>query len=100
MTIDGRDEGVERYQFGLRTADFLICKTCGTYIAAVIGEGPNIRSTLNVAGLLMTEFLSVEEAPMDYDEETTDIRIARRFEKWTPTQFTDPALASANFGPH
>src|SRR5262249_42604181 len=29
----------ERYAFGLRTAEYLICKTCGVYVAAVtIGE--------------------------------------------------------------
>ncbi|MEL6370150.1 MAG: aldehyde-activating protein [Pseudomonadota bacterium] len=95
------DEGqVNRYAFGLRTADFLICKTCGTYIAAVIGEGDRIRSTLNVVGLRMEAFSCLEPAPMVYEEETTEARIARRFKVWTPTKFSDPTLGVAHFGPH
>lgn len=99
-TIDGAADDVNRYTFALRTADFLICKTCGVYIAAVMGEGDRIVSTLNVAGLRMSEFDGVEEAPMVYDAETTQSRIDRRYDKWTPTRFTDPALAASNFGPH
>jgi hypothetical protein len=26
---------VSRYRFALRTADFLVCRTCGVYVAAV-----------------------------------------------------------------
>lgn len=99
-TIVAQADDVNRYRFALRTADFLICKTCGVYIAAVMGEGDNMRSTLNVAGLRMEDFLSVEEAPMEYGAETTETRIARRFEKWTPTRFSDPELSNSNFGPH
>ncbi len=48
----------------------------------------------------MSAFLSVAEAPMDYEEETADQRIARRFEKWTPTIFKDTDLNASFFGPH
>ena len=99
-TVDALADDVSRYRFALRTADFLICKTCGVYIAAVTGEGEAIRSTLNVAGLRMEEFLCVDEAPMDYGAETTEARIARRAEKWTPTRFADPELNASYFGPH
>lgn len=99
-TIDASADDVNRYRFALRTADFLICKTCGVYIAAVMGEGDNIRSTLNIAGLRMEDFLSVSEAPMEYGAETTESRISRRAEKWTPTRFSDPELNTSYFGPH
>ncbi|WP_375205768.1 GFA family protein [Hyphococcus sp.] len=99
-TIDCAPADVERYTFALRTADFLICKSCGVYVAAVMGEGEKIVSTLNVVGLQMKEFFDIDEAPMDYGAETTDQRIARRYTKWTPTHFTNPDLAAANFGPH
>jgi hypothetical protein len=98
--IEGSAADINRYRFGLKTADFLICKFCGTYIVAVIGEGHHIRSTINVVGLRMSAFLDVEEAPMDYETETTDQRVARRFEKWTPTSFKDPELNASFFGPH
>lgn len=100
IVIDASDNDIRKYQFGLRTADFLICGNCGTYIAAVIGSGDDIRSTLNVVGLRMTAFLDIAEAPVVYESETTEARVARRFEKWTPTRFVDPALAAGNFGPH
>ena len=99
-TIDAAADDVNRYTFALRTADFLICKTCGVYIAAVMGEGDRIVSTLNVAGLRIAEFDDVDEAPMEYGAEDTQTRIARRYDKWTPTTFTDTNLAASNFGPH
>ena len=98
--IDVAPEDLNRYRFALCTADFLICRHCGVYAAAAIGEGDNIRSTLNVAGLRMEAFLDVDEAPMEYGAETTQARIARRFVKWTPTTFANADLNASCFGPH
>ncbi|WP_425408876.1 aldehyde-activating protein [Hyphococcus sp.] len=99
-TIDCTTGNVQRYTFALRTADFLICRTCGVYIAAVMGEGEKIVSTINVVGLRMKAFFDIEEAPMDYSAETPAERIERRYAKWTPTRFQNPDLAASNFGPH
>lgn len=98
--IECAPEDVLRYRFALRTADFLICRHCGVYIAAVTGEGDDIRSTINVVGLRMSEFLSVEETPMQYGSETADERNSRRAKRWTPTRFSNPDLAASYFGPH
>ncbi|MCB2098247.1 MAG: hypothetical protein KDE05_11490 [Parvularculaceae bacterium] len=100
VVIDAAERDAHRYRFALRTADFLICKECGVYIAAVIGAGEAIRSTINVAGLRMKEFLGIEEQPMRYGAEDAAARVDRRHEKWTPTRFTDPTLAKSFFGPH
>lgn len=100
VVIEAKAEDVLRYRFALRTADFLICRQCGVYIAAVTGAGANIRSTINVAGLRMLEFLGIEEAPMHYGAEDAAARVARRAAKWTPTRFLDADLAAAYFGPH
>lgn len=100
VVIDAKAADVLRYRFALRTADFLICRRCGVYIAAATGEGAAIRSTLNVAGLRIVEFLSVSEAPMEYGAEDAAARIARRAAKWTPTRFADKDLAASFFGPH
>ena len=99
-TIDAAPEDLLRYRFALMTADFVICRHCGVYLAAAMGEGDKIVSTINVAGLRMKEFADVEEAPMEYGAETTEERINRRYQKWTPTQFLNKDLASAYFGPH
>ena len=98
--INAKEGDVLRYRFALRTADFLICRNCGVYAAAVTSEGDAIRSTLNVAGLRMMEFLGIAERPMQYGAENAEDRVARRAAKWTPTRFTDPALARSCFGPH
>ena len=98
--IQAQADDIIRYRFALKTADFLICSHCGVYVAAVMGEGDRICSTINVVGLQMTEFLDIAEAPMEYGAETTDERIARRYKKWTPTRFTDDQLNASYFGPH
>lgn len=98
--IIAEPDDLNRYSFALRTADFLTCKICGVYIAAVMGEGDKIVSTINVAGLRMDAFFDIDEAAMEYGAETTDERIARRYKKWTPTEFSNPQLAASNFGPH
>lgn len=100
VVIDAKESDLMRYRFAMRTADFLICRSCGVYIAAVTGEGDAIRTTLNVAGLRISEFLRIAEQPMEYGAENADDRVARRAAKWTPTRFTDPALARSFFGPH
>jgi hypothetical protein len=66
----------------------------------VIGEGPDKRATLNAAGVGLTDFIAMEEMPMQYGSETTEERIARRRRLWTPVHFSDAALEAANFGPH
>lgn len=100
ITIDAVLDDLTRYRFALRTADFLICRHCGVYFAAVMGEGDKICATINVNGSRMEAFFGIEEAPVDYDAETTEDRIIRRYAKWTPTIFTDAELAASNFGPH
>jgi hypothetical protein len=98
--IDAAANHVVRYRFGLQTADFVLCRDCGVYVAAVIGATPNIRSTINVAGLRLEAFLDVDAEPMQYGVETTDERIARRFTRWTPTRFSNATLNNSFFGPH
>src|SRR5262245_48850840 len=70
LKIEAAEEDVRRYSFALKTCDFLFCKTCGVYVAAVIGEGADKRATLNAAGIGLAEFISLEETPMQYGSET------------------------------
>ena len=39
---------VERYRFGTRTCDFLICRRCGVFIAAVAKVDEAVRTVVNV----------------------------------------------------
>jgi hypothetical protein len=75
---------LHRYQFGLRTADFLLCRSCGAYIGAMMrselgGFGiVNVRVLRSVVGQLP------EAMPMDYEAEELTERLARRESRWTP----------------
>lgn len=100
VVIGAAPDDFHFYRFGLKTSDFLICRHCGTYVAAAIGEAPRIRATLNVAGLAMADFLAIRPQPVDYSRETTDERIARRVTRWTPTRFLHAGLDAFYFGPH
>ncbi len=74
-----------RYRFGLRTADFLICRRCGIYVAAVISEGGSTWATLNANALDAVDTLAQVATPVTYDGESVAERSARRRERWTPT---------------
>src|SRR5258708_38040170 len=53
LVISAQEGTLVRYRFGLCTADFLLCRTCGVYVAAVISDGAGERATLNVAGMMI-----------------------------------------------
>jgi hypothetical protein len=76
------------YRFGLKTADFLICPTCGVYVGAVIEIGGRLYSVVN---LNIFENVDVPAAatPMSYDAESTEDRIGRREKVWTPTSIEE-----------
>jgi hypothetical protein len=73
-----------RYAFGLRTAEYLICQTCGVYVAAVtIGESePRGIAIVNC----LDDRLQFASAPIavDYDAESPKERMERRRWRWTP----------------
>jgi hypothetical protein len=78
------EENLGRYSFGLRTAEYLICKLCGVYVAAVTtGEsqphGIAIVNCLDDRGQFTSEPIAV-----DYDAESRDDRVKRRRQRWTP----------------
>jgi hypothetical protein len=68
----------------LRTAEFVICETCGVYVAAVtIGESePRGIAIVNCLDD-RHQFTSAPIA-LDYDAESRDQRLERRRQRWTP----------------
>jgi hypothetical protein len=85
MRIFVRDEArLERYRFGLKTADFLICKTCGVYIGALLAENGKEWFTVNVNSFKNKPALDFPIVPHDFDAEDVAGRIARRKARWTP----------------
>jgi hypothetical protein len=80
-----------RYRFGHRTADFLICPTCGTYVAAQM-EGPRGPvGVLNVVGLAISELRDEPATLASLEGESVDDRIRRRLSRWTPMNLKEPA---------
>ena len=78
--------GAIRYRFGLKTADFLICRGCGTYVAAIVEDAGALYATLNVNLLEERDRLDPTPPLVHYDGETEAERRARRRMRWTPTK--------------
>ena len=75
---------VSRYSFALRTADFLVCRTCGVFVAAVCTVEGSTYATLNANVLERRDSFTRPPVPVRYDAETAAERIARRRGAWTP----------------
>lgn len=73
---------LQKYRFALHSADFLICAECGVYVGAVLTDGEQVWSTLNLR--LSGEEPAVERA--SYGSENLENRIERRKMSWTPTR--------------
>lgn len=75
---------LERYRFGLATADFLLCRRCGDYVAAVIETSHGSRAIVNLKLLQNYPPDLPPPRPVSYGDETREIRIRRREAQWTP----------------
>jgi hypothetical protein len=73
-----------RYRFGHRTADFLICSACGTYVAAMMDGPRGTVAVANVVGLSIPELRDEEPEQTDFEGEGEADRISRRLSRWTP----------------
>ena len=79
-----------RYRFGHKTADFLICPTCGTYIAARMAGPLGPVGVLNVVGLSISELKDEPATFASLEGETVDARTQRRLSRWTPMTLEEP----------
>ena len=87
LIVSVEDEArLHRYRFGLRTADYLICRDCGVYVAAVTTDGDEARAIVIVNALDDRLRFSQEPVAMDYDAESREGRIARRQARWMPVE--------------
>ena len=77
------DRLVERYRFGTRTADFLVCKACGVFIAACMPEPALAVVNIHVLDA-RAAFLTNHVQLADFEGESVEQRLARRRSRWTP----------------
>ena len=76
-------ELVQKYRFGLATADFLICRTCATYVGAVFTEEGDTFAVVNVNVLDNAADWPAPQ-PKSFDGEDVAGRHTRRRASWTP----------------
>ncbi len=84
MEFRGIDvEKVQRYRFGGRTADVMLCRECGVVVGVQMETDRGRFGVLNV--LALRPLLALPAAqPMEFGAETADTRRARRASRWTP----------------
>ena len=75
---------LQRYQFGTRSADFLICRACGVYLGATMTQSGQRWGILNVRTLRPLPSDLPAPQPMQYGTEGTQERTQRRTARWTP----------------
>jgi hypothetical protein len=75
---------VQRYRFGSATADYVVCRRCGVYVAAVCATRSGLRAVVNVNCLEDRAAFTRAPAAPDYDGETTEARLDRRAANWMP----------------
>jgi hypothetical protein len=73
-----------RYGFGLRTADFLLCGWCGSYLGALMTGDDRAVATINVNMFDPPHPFQRDGVPMSYEGESEAERRARRAAGWTP----------------
>ena len=82
---------VQRYAFGHRTAEFILCRRCGCVPLATSVIDGKTYAIININVTNEPEAFSRPPADFDYDEETVEKRLTRRKENWIGT-VTLPAL--------
>ena len=81
---------LNRYRFGLHTADFLICRNCGVYVGAVMQGAYGRFGIVNLHALRAPVVELALSSARDYGCENAAERNARRERQWTPIVGPDP----------
>ncbi len=78
---------LNRYRFGLKTADFLVCNNCGVYVGAFMhGTDENTGFATLMASVLDARARYRGGKPADFSAEDETARRQRRREQWTPAR--------------
>ena len=75
---------LNRYRFGKKITDFLICRRCGAYVGATMQAGDKGFGIVNVRALPSVFAQLPAPQRMDYESEGRAERTARREQRWTP----------------
>jgi hypothetical protein len=80
------ESAVSRYRFGHRTADYLICRLCGVYVAAVTNDDIDQRAVIIAHALDQAHRFNGAAVPASFDGESGAQRHYRRKARWTPAK--------------
>ena len=96
VTLTAADpQHIQRYSFGLKTSDQIICRRCGVYVAMTLTDGDQVWSVINIDTLDDRALFNRAPEARDYNAEDREGRIARRKARWCPTTLVGwPASAS------
>ncbi len=78
------EANLNKYRFGLKLTDFLICTNCGAYVVAAVEHQGQYFATLNINTLNEAKAFTRKERPVDYSGETPEDRLTRRIQNFTP----------------
>ncbi len=76
---------LQRYRFGSKSTEFMICRNCGAYAGAMVTDGQETWATLN---LRLAGFTGPQRV-VSYGTEDRTIRRARRRLQWTPLRLAE-----------
>lgn len=77
---------LSRYRFGQKTADFVFCGRCGSYLGAVTEEDGAPLMVINLRAFDPPPEGLREAQPMSYEGESRGVRDARRTSRWSPVK--------------
>ncbi len=85
VSITITDESlVSRYNFGTRTADFIVCSSCGVVPVVVCEIGEHQYAVVNVNTFEDTPGLTLSTSSTNFEGEDTGSRLERRQRNWIP----------------
>lgn len=85
LAFEAAGPGVlQRYRFGLKTADFLLCRNCGVYVGAMIDTNDGAFGIVNIRTLRNPPDNMADVQPISYANEVAVDRVLRRQSRWTP----------------
>jgi len=75
---------LSRYRFGHKTADFIFCSRCGSYLGAMTTVDGRMLAVINIHALDPRPSGLPAVQAMSYDGESSGARDSRRAVRWTP----------------
>jgi len=73
---------VSRYSFGTKTADFHVCRKCGIVPLVTCTIHGGLYAVVSVNAFNNVDPSMLRRAPISFDDETTESRLARRKRNW------------------